>query len=142
MSNSQQSLATRVVDAMYNNDPYSKWLGIVRIEDGPGVSVLELTVREEMLNGFAIAHGGITYSLADSALAFASNAHGIQAVSIETSISHVKKVEAGDRLRTKVEEKSLTSKTGLYYITVTNQNDEVVAYFKGTVFRTGKVWEV
>jgi acyl-CoA thioesterase len=142
MSNNQQSLATRVVDAMYNNDPYSKWLGIVRIEDGPGVSVLELTVREEMLNGFAIAHGGITYSLADSALAFASNAHGIQAVSIETSISHVKKVEAGDRLRTKVEEKSLTSKTGLYYITVTNQNDEVVAYFKGTVFRTGKVWEV
>jgi acyl-CoA thioesterase len=142
MSNNQQSLATRVVDAMYNNDPYSKWLGIVRIEDGPGVSVLELTVREEMLNGFAIAHGGITYSLADSALAFASNAHGIQAVSIETSISHVKKVEAGDRLRTKVEEKSLTSKTGLYYITVTNQNDEVVAYFKGTVFRTGKAWEV
>ena len=142
MSNNQQSLATRVVDAMYNNDPYSKWLGIVRIEDGPGVSVLELTVREEMLNGFAIAHGGITYSLADSALAFASNAHGIQAVSIETSISHVKKVEAGDRLRTKVEEKSLTSKTGLYYITVTNQNEEVVAYFKGTVFRTGKAWEV
>ncbi len=142
MSNNQQSLATRVVDAMYNNDPFSRWLGIVRIEDGPGISVLELTVREEMLNGFAIAHGGITYSLADSALAFASNAHGIQAVSIETSISHVKKVVAGDCLRTMVEEKSLTSKTGLYYITVTNQHNDVVAYFKGTVFRTGKAWEV
>jgi acyl-CoA thioesterase len=142
MSNSQKSLATRVVDVMYNNDPFSKWMGIIRIEDGPGISILEMTVREEMLNGFAIAHGGITYSLADSALAFASNAHGIQAVSMETSISHVKKVVAGDCLTTHVEEKSLTSKTGLYYITVTNQNDEVVAYFKGTVFRTGKVWEV
>ena len=142
MNNSPKSLATRVVDAMYNNDPFSKWMGIIRIEDGPGISILEMTVREEMLNGFAIAHGGITYSLADSALAFASNAHGIQAVSMETSISHVKKVVAGDCLRTHVEEKSLTSKTGLYYITVTNENDEVVAYFKGTVFRTGKAWEV
>ena len=63
-------------------------------------------------------------------------------MSIETSISHVKKVVAGDILRTQVEEKSLTSKTGLYYITITNQKDEVVAYFKGTVFRTGKAWEV
>lgn len=142
MSNSDKSLATRVVDAMYNRDPYSQWLGIARIEDGPGISVLQMTVRAEMLNGFSIAHGGITYALADSALAFASNAHGIQSVSIETSISHVKKVMAGDVLRTQVEEKSLTSKTGLYYITVWNQHQEAVAHFKGTVFRTGKNWEV
>ena len=142
MSNSQKTLATRIVDAMYNNDPFSQWMGIVRVEEGPGICVLEMQVREEMLNGFSIAHGGITYSLADSALAFAANAHGSQAVSIETSISHVKKVVAGDVLRTQVEEKSLTSKTGLYYITITNQKDEVVAYFKGTVFRTGKAWEV
>lgn len=142
MSNNEKSLASRVVDAMYNNDPYSQWLGIQRIEDGPGISILEMTVRREMLNGFSIAHGGITYALADSALAFASNAHGIQCVSIETSISHVKKVSEGDVLRTQVEEKSLTSKTGLYYITVWNQHQEAVAHFKGTVFRTGKNWEV
>ena len=142
MSNNEKSLASRVVDAMYNNDPYSQWLGIQRIEDGPGISILEMTVRREMLNGFSIAHGGITYALADSALAFASNSHGIQSVSIETSISHVKKVMAGDVLRTQVEEKSLTSKTGLYHITVWNQHQEAVAHFKGTVFRTGKKWEV
>jgi acyl-CoA thioesterase len=137
-----QRIAETVRDGMFTQDNASKGLGMAVESVGPGTARIGMTVRADMLNGFAIAHGGITYSLADSALAFASNAHGIQAVSIETSISHVKKVEAGDRLRTKVEEKSLTSKTGLYYITVTNQNDEVVAYFKGTVFRTGKVWEV
>jgi acyl-CoA thioesterase len=95
-----------------------------------------------MLNGFHIAHGGITYSLADSALAFASNAHGIQCVSVETSISHIKKVEEGDVLTTSVEEKSVTSKIGIYHVTVRNQQDEDVAFFKGTVYRTGKLWEI
>ena len=136
------SLATRIVDKMYNNDPMSQWLGIVRLQDGAGISCLRMQVRKEMLNGFAIAHGGIAYSLADSALAFASNAHGIQSVSIETSISHVSPVMEGDVLSTDVEEKSITKRTGLYHITVKNQNDKVVAYFKGTVFRTGKMWEV
>jgi len=112
------------------------------MQDGPGISVLRMQVRKEMLNGFAIAHGGIAYSLADSALAFASNAHGIQSVSIETSISHVATVQEGDVLITDVQEKSLTSRTALYYIEVKNQHGKVVAYFKGTVFRTGKNWEV
>ena len=142
MSLNEKSIASRIVDAMYDKDPFSQWMGIIRLEDGPGISKLQMTVREEMLNGFSIAHGGITYSLADSALAFASNAHGIQAVSIETSISHVKKVVAGDVLTTAVEERNLTSKTGLYYITIYNQNKDAVAHFKGTVFRTGKPWEV
>ncbi len=136
----EQELATRVVDMMYNNDPLSQWLGIQRIEDGPGTSVLRMTVRKEMLNGFSIAHGGITYSLADSALAFASNSHGVQSVSIETSISHVAPVKEGDILTTEVEEKNLTRSTGLYYITVKNQEQKVVAFFKGTVYRTGKKW--
>jgi acyl-CoA thioesterase len=136
----EQELATRVVDMMYNNDPMSQWLGIERIQDGPGISVLRMTVRKEMLNGFSIAHGGITYSLADSALAFASNSHGIQSVSIETSISHVAPVKEGDVLTTEVEEKNLTRGTGLYYINVKNQDQKVVAFFKGTVYRTGKKW--
>ena len=84
----EQSRATGVVDQMYNNDSFSQWLGIERVQDGAGKSVLRMTVRKEMLNGFDIAHGGITYSLADSALAFASNGHGRMAVSVETSISH------------------------------------------------------
>lgn len=127
---------------MYNNDPMSQWLGIQRLQDGPGISTLQMVVREDMLNGFAIAHGGISYSLADSALAFASNAHGIQSVSIETSISHVAPVKEGDVLTTAVEEKNLTRSTGLYYITVSNQDGKAVAHFKGTVFRTGKEWDI
>lgn len=137
-----QALAKRIVDAMYNNDPMSQWLGIERITDGPGISVLQMRIRKEMLNGFSIAHGGITYSLADSALAFAANSHGIQSVSIETAISHVSPAKEGDILRTLVEEKNLTQRTGLYHVTVLNQDNKVLAYFKGTVFRTGKAWEV
>lgn len=139
---SDDSLATKVVDRMYNNDPFSQWLGIKRIEDGAGKSILQMTIRKEMLNGFDIAHGGITYSLADSALAFASNGHGRMSVSVETSISHTESLKEGDVITAIAEEKSLTNKIGIYHITITNQNDQVVALFKGTVYRTSRDWKV
>lgn len=132
--------AVKVVDRMYNHDPFSQWLGIKRVEDAPGKSVLQLTVRPEMLNGFAILHGGITYSLADSALAFAANSHGRMSVSIETSISHVESCKEGDVLTAVAEEQSLSSKIGIYHIEVTNQDGKKVALFKGTVYRTSKDW--
>jgi len=110
MSNASPTLASRVVDQMYNNDPFSKWLGIERVAEAPGSCTLRLTVRQEMLNGFAIAHGGITYSMADSALAFAANGHGIRSVSVETSISHTAPVREGDVLTATAEEKSLSKK--------------------------------
>jgi acyl-CoA thioesterase len=132
--------ATQVVDTMYNGDAFSQWLGIERLEEGPGYSKVQMTVRPEMTNGFKIAHGGISYSLADSALAFASNGHGTQAVSLETSISHTKPVQAGDTLLAVAEEKNLSRKTGLYEVRITNQLEELVALFKGTVYRTGKAW--
>ncbi len=131
----------QVVDKMYNGDAFSQWLGIERLEERLGYCRLRMTLREEMTNGFKIAHGGITYSLADSALAFASNSHGIQSVSIETSISHTRPVRVGDVLTAEAMELNLTRRTGIYDIRVTNQNDEVVALFKGTVYRTGKEWE-
>ena len=137
---SAQELAARVVNRMYDNDPFSIWLGIERMLVQPGHCALKMTVRQEMLNGFAIAHGGITYSLADSCLAFASNSHGIQSVSVETSISHTKAVKEGDVLTATSEEMSLSRSIGVYHITVTNQRNETVALFKGTVFRTGKPW--
>lgn len=136
------SLAKRIVDRMFNNDPFSQWLGIERLEDKAGRSVLQMTVRKEMLNGFAIAHGGITYSLADSALAFASNSHGRMAVSIETSISHTEQIKEGDVLTATAEEKSLSGKIGIYHVTITNQYNKVVGLFKGSVYRTSKEWEV
>ncbi|MCB0762582.1 MAG: hotdog fold thioesterase, partial [Flavobacteriales bacterium] len=99
-----------------------------------------MTVRKDMLNGFSIAHGGITYALADSALAFASNAHGRKSVSVETSISHVQPVFEGDVLTTEVKEMSLNHKIGIYHITVSNQHQVDVAHFKGTVYRKSEFW--
>lgn len=133
---------SKIVDKMYENDAFSKWLGIKRIEDGAGKSVLQMTIRKEMLNGFDIVHGGITYSLADSALAFASNGHGRKAVSVETSISHTETCKEGDVLTTHTEEMSLSKKIGIYQITITNQHNKTVALFKGTVYITDKNWEI
>jgi acyl-CoA thioesterase len=139
---SSEIRSSQIIDQMFNNDPFSKWLGIERIEESAGYCVLQMTVRQEMLNGFAVAHGGITYSLADSALAFAANTHGIQSMSIETSISHTKMVVEGDILTATTKEISLTTRIGIYQIDIANQNNEIVALFKGTVYRTGKEWEV
>ncbi|MBK5285406.1 MAG: hotdog fold thioesterase [Bacteroidia bacterium] len=135
-----KTLAVRIVDMMYNNDSFSQWLGIERIVVESGKCVLKMIVRKEMLNGFDIAHGGICYSLADSALAFASNSHGRKAVSVETSISLTEQVKANDILTATAEEISLSNKIGAYYITVTNQENKKVALFKGTVYRTSKLW--
>lgn len=137
---STPTLAQRVVARMYDHDPFSIWLGIERVAVEPGHCVLRMTVRGEMLNGFAITHGGITYSLADSCLAFAANSHGIQCVSVETSISHTKPVKEGDVLTATSQEMSLSRSIGIYHIKVTNQRSETVALFKGTVYRTGKAW--
>ena len=86
--------------------------------------------------------GGIAYAIADSALAFAANSHGRKAVSVETSISHTKPLKEGDTITAVAEEISLTNKIGIYHVTVTNQMNEKVALFKGTVYRTNKTWEV
>lgn len=133
-------LANKVVDTMYTNDYFSQWLGIERVKVEPGHCILKMKVKKEMLNGFGIAHGGITYSLADSALAFASNSHGRKAVSIETSISHTEPVKENDILTANAEEVKLSNKIGIYSIIITNQNNEKVALFKGTVYRTSGEW--
>ena len=125
---------------MYDNDAFSQWLGIEVVEVKDGYCELKMTVRKEMLNGFQIAHGGIAYSLADSALAFASNSHGRKSLSVETSISHTVSVKEGDVLIAITEELSLSDKIGVYLITITNQDNQEVAYFKGTAYRTTKEW--
>ena len=135
-----KDLATKVVTKMYDNDWFSQWLGIERLTIETGSCVLKMTIRKEMLNGFGIAHGGITYSLADSALAFASNSYGKMAVSVETSISHTKQLKEGDEITATAQEMSLTNKIAVYNVTIKNQHNEVVALFKGTVYRTGKEW--
>ena len=140
MTNETRPLATRVVDVMMEGDAFSQWLQIERLEEGPGHCTLRMMVREEMVNGFRIAHGGISYALADSALAFASNAHGIKAVSIETSISHLRPVQVGDILTAMATEDNLGKRTGVYRVEVMNQHGRLVALFKGAVFRGGDPW--
>ncbi len=126
---------------MLNNDAMSQWLGIKLVKIEKGNVSISMVVKKEMTNGFGIAHGGITYSLSDSCLAFSANTHGIHSVSIETSISHLKPVNVGDVLTTKTTEISLTKRVGVYQIEVFNQNNHLVSTLKGTMYRTGKVWE-
>ena len=133
-------LSKKVIEKMMSGDAFSQWLGIELLESAPGFCKIQLKVREEMTNGFNIAHGGISYSLADSCLAFAANSYGTQSVSIETSISHTKKVESGDLLIATSKELNKSKKTALYSITISNQNNIEIAHFKGTVYRTGKEW--
>lgn len=139
--------ANEIVHKMLDNDAFSQWLGIsvARIEEGG--CTLSMTIRKEMTNGFGIAHGGITYSLADSALAFASNSHGRQSVSIDTAINHIEKLVEGDTITATAKQDALKNKFGFYTINVSRkskvegQKDETVALFKGTVFRSDKEWE-
>ena len=130
----------KIVNKMFDQDAFSQWLGIEIIDVSEGFCQLKMTVRKEMLNGFQIAHGGIAYSLADSALAFASNSHGRKSLSVETSISHTVSVKEGDSLIAVSNEISLSPKIGIYLISIKNQNEQEVALFKGTVYRTSKDW--
>ncbi|MCX6274265.1 MAG: hotdog fold thioesterase [Bacteroidetes bacterium] len=136
--NKDNLLAKRVVDYMYDNDKFSQWLGIERIKVEQGHCVLKMKVREEMVNGFGIAHGGVAFSFADSALAFASNAYGRLSVALDCSINFSVAVKVGDVLTATANELSLTNKTGTYLIEITNQENEKVGFFKGTVYRTSK----
>lgn len=129
-----------IVDKMYENDAFSKWLGISVEQVKAGFCRLNMTVRKDMLNGFGIAHGGIIYSLADSALAFASNSHGKQALSIETSINHLEKLVEGDTIIAEAKEESLKNTLGIYKVEIT-KNQKLVALFKGLVYRTQKDWK-
>ncbi|REJ85208.1 MAG: hotdog fold thioesterase [Bacteroidetes bacterium] len=138
----EKSKAEKVVSQMYDHDAFSQWMGIERVVVEEGHCVLRMKIRKEMTNGFAIAHGGITYSLADSALAFASNSHGRKSVSVETSISHTHALREGDEITATATEVSISEKIAVYYITITNQHGKTVALFKGTVYRTGREWEV
>ena len=129
-------------EQMFDADPFSQWLGIEILDLDAGVAVLKMLVRKEMTNGFDIAHGGITYSLADSALAFASNSYGRHSMSLETSISHIEPVNTGDVLTARSYQESLSHKIGIYRVVIKNQNEKTVALFKGVVYRSSKEWPV
>ena len=136
-----QALATAVVEGMFAKDTLSQWLGIQVTEVTPGKATCTMTVRDEMLNGFGLCHGGVTFCLADSALAFASNTNGQITVSVDNSISYPAPVHAGDRLTARAEEESAGRRLAFYRVTVSRQDGTTVAHFRGTVYRTGRQHE-
>jgi acyl-CoA thioesterase len=127
-----------VVAHMMQHDLFSQWLGITVIEVKEGYSKISMQVRPEMINGFGIVHGGIAFSLADSAFAFACNNRNNNSVALDTSINFLKAVHVGDVLTAEATELHNGRSTGLYHVEIANQNNVVVAQFKGTCFRTGK----
>ena len=130
---------TKIPYKMLSQDHYSQWLGIEILECEIGRCKVALTVRNEMLNSMNKAHGGITYSLADTAFGFAANTHGKFAVSIETSINHIEAVNEGDYLVAESVIEKVNNKLGFNIIEV-KRGDEMVALFKGVVYRTQKEW--
>jgi acyl-CoA thioesterase len=133
---SEQELAERVVSAMMARDAFSQWLGIRVLSAGPRRSSVRMLVRADMVNGFGVSHGGVVYSLADSALAFASNSHARVTVSIENSITYPLAVNVGDELTAIAEEESASTRLGYYRVTVRRGDDAIVALFRGTVYKT------
>lgn len=134
----QQKLATKVAAHLIENDLFSKWLGIELIAIREGYCIIKMTVRKEMINGLGIAHGGIAFSLADSAFAFACNNRNNLSVALDTSINFIKPVHVGDILVAESKEIHNGRSTGIYQISIVNQNSQIIALFKGTCFRTGK----
>jgi acyl-CoA thioesterase len=132
----EQKLAERVVHGMLEADAFSQWLGIELVEVQPRSATVRMMIRAEMTNGFGVCHGGVTFSLADSALAFASNTHGNVTVSIENSMTYPASVAVGDQLTAVAVQEAASGRLAYYRVVVTKQDLTTVALFRGTVYRT------
>jgi acyl-CoA thioesterase len=130
--------AEQVLQKMMENDRFSQWLGLVVDAIGEGYCRLHYTVKEDMLNGFGIIHGGAVFAAADSCFAFACNSHGRLSVALDVSITFTKTAKVGAVLSVEAKEIYLGGKTSLYDITTKNEAGEIIAVFKGTAYRTSK----
>jgi acyl-CoA thioesterase len=131
----------RVLALMLEKDQFSQWLGLEIDDIGPGFCKLHFRVNDLMLNGFHIVHGGVVFSAADSAFAFACNSHGQLTVALDVSITFTRPARSGDLLFVEAREIHLGEKTGVYDVRTTNAAGELVALFKGTAYRTSRLVE-
>lgn len=129
------ALARACAEAMLSRDRASQWLGMALEDARVGYARVAMTITETMVNGHAIAHGGMTYTLADSAFAFACNSRNEPNVALQCSISYTTAVRLGDRLVAEALEQSSKGRTGVYDITVTRGDGELVALFRGVCYR-------
>lgn len=131
-----QTRAERLVAALVEHDAFSRWLGLEVVALAPGACTVRMTVRADMLNGFGVCHGGVTFAVADSALAVASNTHGRVTVSVENTIAYPAASKAGDVLTATAEEETAGERLAFYRVTVRRQDGTTVGLFTGTVYRT------
>lgn len=130
--------ARETAEYMLGKDLFSQWLGITLLEIKENYCLIKMPVKPEMINGLGTVHGGVTFAFADSALAFSSNNTGEAAVALNCYINFTKAVRDGGELTAESILLTDTRKTAVYDITVRNQSDEVVAGFRGTVYKIGK----
>ena len=128
----------QVLQRMLAHDKFTEWLGLEIDAIAEGYCKLHYKVKEEMLNGFHSIHGGVLFSAADSAFAFACNSHGTLTVALDVSISFTRSAKPGEVLSVEAKELYLGNKTGTYDVRTTNENGELVAWFKGTAYRTSR----
>ncbi len=126
-----EELARATGEAMYSSDRASQWLGMELQEVRPGYARMSMRIRDEFLNGHAICHGGLMFTLADSTFAFACNSYNINTVAAGCSIEFLKPVAGGDTLTAEAQEQVLSGRHGVYDIRLTNSAGEVVAMFRG-----------
>jgi len=124
-------LARRCAETMYANDAASRSLGIRVDIPNAGQAIARMTVREDMVNGFDICHGGLLFTLADTAFAFACNAYDERTFAAAASIDFLRPARLGDELRASAREDYRGRRRGFYTVEVRNQRDEAVALFRG-----------
>jgi len=125
------ALATRVADAMFARDRASRALGMRIVRIGPGHAELAMTVRNDMVNGHALCHGGLVFTLADSAFAFACNSYNFNTVANGCTIEFLASAHEGDVLTAVAHERSQVGRNGIYDVEVRNQDGVTVAHFRG-----------
>lgn len=128
----------QVAEYMFDQDYFSQWMNIKMIEVKENYCLIEMPIKKEMINGLKTVHGGVTFAFADSALAFSSNNSGDAAVALNCAINFTKAGKEGDIFRAESILVNNTRKTAIYDIKITNQNEELVAKFVGTVYKIGK----
>lgn len=127
---------------MMKHDRFSQWLGLQIDATGPGYCKLHFVINDHHLNGFQVAHGGVLFSAADSAFAFACNSHGILTLALDANISFTRPAHSGDLLTVEAKEVHQGGRTGVYEVRITNTGQELIALFKGTAYRTSKTIDV
>jgi acyl-CoA thioesterase len=135
MPDALQTLAELAGKAMYERDPASQALGMALAAIAPGYARMTMAVRADMLNGHQTCHGGYIFMLADSAFAFACNSHNFNTVGAGCTIDYLAPGRLGDVLTATAQEQALAGKTGVYDIKVTNQDERVIALFRGKSHR-------